>query len=139
MRKHLILPICIWTSAIWLNGFIDVCTRGASRDNDVMSSCATILINIVCNYNWQNMILIFIQMLVSLHFEGAAFEYCALLRVKLAREHSLLFFMILLGKLQHRKLLRFWSDVIILKYVKVISLYRLRNLLMVIYWSGLHV
>lgn len=139
MRKHLILPICIWTSAIWLNGFIDVCTRGASRDNDVMSSCATILINIVCNYNCQNMILIFIQMLVSLHFEGAAFEYCALLRVKLAREHSLLFFMILLGKLQHRKLLRFWSDVIILKYVKVISLYRLRNPLMVIYWSGLHV
>lgn len=139
MRKHLILPICIWTSAIWLNGFIDVCTRGASRDNDVMSSCATILINIVCNYNCQNMILIFIQMLISLHFEGAAFEYCALLRVKLAREHSLLFFMILLGKLQHRKLLRFWSDVIILKYVKVISLYRLRNPLMVIYWSGLHV
>lgn len=72
-------------------------------------------------------------MLVSLHFEGAAFEYCALLRVKLAREHSLLFITILLGKLQHRKLLRFWSDVIILKYVKVISLYRLRNPLMVIY------
>lgn len=72
-------------------------------------------------------------MLVSLHFEGAAFEYCALLQFKLAREHSLLFFMILLGKLQHRKLLRFWSDVIILKYVKVISLYRLRNPLMVIY------
>lgn len=56
-------------------------------------------------------------MLVSLHFKGAAFEYCALLQFKLAREHSLLFIMILLGKLQHRKLLRFWSDVIILKYV----------------------
>lgn len=72
-------------------------------------------------------------MLVSLHFEGAAFEYCALLRVKLDGGDSLLFIRILLGKLQHRKLLRFWSDVIILKYVKVISLYRLCNPVMVIY------
>lgn len=56
-------------------------------------------------------------MLVSLHFKGAAFEYCALLRVKLDGGDSLLFIRILLGKLQHRKLLRFWSDVIILKYV----------------------